>query len=146
MTCSFYKHLFPYLDGELNAPDKEKLTEHLESCVDCTREFDLMLQIRDSLRYGAALTKAPPLLKEKILSGKGQAQRTFSIPRMKFSHAVGLAAAVLSVAILMFFSWPTDRTSFKDAVDIFVKQHAAYGPGGKPLNLGSSCSQEAASW
>jgi len=146
MTCSFYKHLSPYLDGELNAPDKEKLAEHLESCVDCTREFDLMLQIRDSLRHGAALTKAPPLLKEKILSGKSQAQRTFRIPRVKFPHAAGLAAAVLSVSILIFFSWPTDRVSFENTVDIFVKQHAAYGPGGKSLNLGSSSSREAALW
>ncbi len=146
MSCSFYENLSPYCDGELDSLQAKEIEEHLESCAVCQRELDYMLQIRNSLKQGAANTKAPPHLKKKILSEVHQAQRTIWIPRLNFARAAALAAMVLFTFILIFRYWPGDRNSFTDVVDVLVKYHAVYGPAGKSLSFESSDSDDAALW
>ncbi len=135
MNCSFYQHLSPYIDGELDTLTTDRLKDHLEMCVFCRGELNLMLQIRNSLRQGAASTKAPSLLKEKILGEARRAQRTFFFPQWNFAYAAGLAAIVLLAFVLLFNFWPKDRHTFTDIVDILAKHHTVYGPGGKSLSI-----------
>ena len=146
MSCSFYQHLSPYLDGELDTLTTDRLKDHLETCVFCRGELNFMLQLRNSLRQGAASTKAPPLLKEKILGEARQTQRTFFLPRWNFAHAAGLVVVVLLAFVMLFNFWPKDRHSFTDIADILAKHHTVYGPGGKSLSIESSDSQEAQLW
>ncbi len=146
MSCSFYQHLSPYLDGELDTPTAKRLKEHIDTCAFCRAELNFMLQIRNSLRQGAASTKAPPLLKEKILGEARQTQRTFFFPRWNFAHAAGLVVVVLLAFVMLFNFWPKDRHSFTDIADILAKHHTVYGPGGKSLSIESSDSQEAQLW
>jgi len=146
MSCSFYQHLSSYIDGELDTLTTDRLKDHLEMCVFCRGELNFMLQIRNSLRQGAASTKAPSLLKEKILGEARRAQRTFFFPQWNFAYAAGLAAIVLLAFVLLFNFWPKDRHTFTDIVDILAKHHTVYGPGGKSLSIGSSDSQDAQLW
>jgi len=143
MSCSFYQHLSPYIDRELDTLTTDRLKDHLEMCVFCRGELNFMLQIRNSLRQGAASTKAPSLLKEKII---GEARRTAFIPRWNFAHAAGLVVVVLLAFVMLFNFWPKDRHSFTDIADILAKHHTVYGPGGKSLSIGSSDSQDAQLW
>ncbi len=146
MSCSFYQHLSPYIDGELDTLATDRLKDHLEMCVFCRGELNFMLQIRNSLRQDAASAKAPSLLKEKILGEARQAQRTFFFPQWNFAHTTGLVAVVLLAFVLFFNFWPKDRHSFTDIADILAKHHIAYGPGGKSLSIESSDSQDAQLW
>jgi anti-sigma factor RsiW len=146
MSCSFYQHLSPSIDGELDTPTTEKLKNHLETCVFCRAELNFMLQIRNSLRQGATSTKAPLFLKDKILGEARRAQRTFFFPRWNFAHAAGLVVVVLLAFVMLFNFWPKDRHSFTDIADILAKHHTVYGPGGKSLSIGSSDSQDAQLW
>ncbi len=146
MSCPYYQYLSPYSDGELDSLKAEKVKEHLVACAFCRRELNLMLQIRNSLKQGAASTKAPPLLKEKILGESRQARRSVIIPRWNFAYAATLAATVLFAFILIFNLRQADRDSPTDIVDIMVKYHAAHGPGGKSLSIEPSDSKDAESW
>ncbi len=146
MSCSFYQHLSPYIDGELDTLTTERLKDHLETCVFCRGELNFMLQIRNSLRQGATSTKAPLFLKEKILGEARQARRTAFIPLWNFAYAAGLVVVVLLAFVLLFNFWPKDRHSFTDIADILAKHHTVYGPGGKSLSIGSSDSQGAQLW
>ncbi len=146
MSCSFYEILSPYCDGELDNPQAKEIKEHLENCAVCQKELDYMLQIRNSLKQGAANTKAPSHLEKKILSEVHPAQRTIWIPRLNFARAAALAAMVLFTFILIFHYWPGDRDSFTDVVDALVKYHALYEPGEKSLSLESSDSEDAELW
>ncbi len=146
MSCLFFKHVSPYLDGELDNLTGKKVKEHLDTCVFCKQELNFMLQIRNSLRQGAASTKAPSPLREKILGKTRQARRTTLLSQWNFAYAAPLAAMMLVAFILIFRYWPGDRNSFTDVVDILVKYHAVYGPGGKSLSFESSDSDDAALW
>ncbi len=146
MSCSFYENLSPYCDGELDSLQAKEIEEHLESCAVCQRELDYMLQIRNSLKQGAANTKAPSPLREKILGKTRQSRRTLLIARWNFAYAASLAAMMLVAFILIFHYWPVDRDSFTDVVDVLVKYHAVYGPGGKSLSLESSDSEDVELW
>ncbi len=146
MSCSFYENLSPYCDGELDSLQAKEIEEHLESCAVCQRELDYMLQIRNSLKQGAANTKAPSPLREKILGKTRQSRRTLLIARWNFAYVAPLAAMMLVAFILIFHYWPVDRDSFTDVVDVLVKYHAVYGPGEKSLSLESSDSEDAELW
>jgi anti-sigma factor RsiW len=146
MSCSFYENLSPYCDGELDSLQAKEIEEHLGSCAVCQRELDYMLQIRNSLKQGAANTKAPSPLREKILGKTRQSRHTLLIARWNFAYVAPLAAMMLVAFILIFHYWPVDRDSFTDVVDILVKYHAVYGPGGKSLSFESSDSDDAALW
>jgi anti-sigma factor RsiW len=146
MSCTYHEYLSPYSDRELDSLKAKEIKEHLETCGPCREELNFMLQIRDSLKQGAASTKAPLHLREAILGGKRQTERKFFIPRWNLAYAGTLAAMVLFSFILAYYYWPQGKDSFTDLVDTLVKYHAVYGPGGKPLSLESSNSREAALW
>ncbi len=146
MSCPYYQYLSPYSDGELDSLKAEKIKEHLVACTFCRGELNLMLQIRNSLKQGAASTKAPLLLKEKILGESRQTRRSVIIPRWNFAYAAALAATVLFAFILIFNLKQVDRDSPTDIVDILVKYHAVHGPGRKPLSIEPSDSKDAELW
>ncbi len=146
MSCSFYENLSPYCDGELDGLQAKEIEEHLENCAVCQGELDYMLQIRNSLKQGAANTKAPSPLREKILGKTRQSRRTLLIARWNFAYVAPLAAMMLVAFILIFRYWPGDRDSFTDVVDVLVKYHAVYGPGGKSLSLETSNSEYVELW
>ena len=146
MSCTYHEYLSPYSDRELDSLKAKEIKEHLKACGLCREELNLLLQIRDSLRQGAASTKASIHLREAILGGKRQVRRKFFIPRWNLAYAGTLAAMVLFAFILAFYYWPQGKDSFTDLADSLVKYHAVYGTGGKPLSLEPSNSREAALW
>jgi anti-sigma factor (TIGR02949 family) len=146
MSCTFYEYLSPYCDGELDSLQAKGIKEHLESCPNCRRKLDFLFQIRNSLKQGAAHTKAPAHLKKKILHKAHKAQRTIFFSRWYFAYAATPVAIVLSTLILICHHLPVDKDASTDVVDILAKQHAAYGPGGNSLSIESSNSQDAELW
>ncbi len=147
MSCSFHQDLSPYLDGELDYLKTKKVEEHLEACVVCRGELNLLLQIRNSLKNAAASAKAPELLREKILDEVDQAHRMVLIPRWNFAYGASLVAMLLfAITLISYYYWSRERDSFTDVVAAMVKYHAGYESGGRSLSIKSSDVQETESW
>jgi anti-sigma factor (TIGR02949 family) len=147
MGCSFHQDLSPYLDGELDHLKEEKMNEHLQACVACQEELNLLLQIRNSLKQVAASTKAPPGLKEKILGEAREARSMVLIPRWNFARAATLVVILsFAVTLIFYYHWPRERDSFTDVVASMVRYHAGYESGGRSLSMRSSDLQNIESW
>src|SRR3990172_2267106 len=100
MNCTFRDYVSPYLDGELDRLKEEEMKTHLKACSACQEELDLLLEIRESLKETAALTKAPPLLQERIRGKLRPARRIAFIPRWNFAYGVVLVAVLLTFVLI----------------------------------------------
>ncbi len=145
MTCSFRNFVSPYIDGELDRPEEEKMKMHLKVCSACQGEMNLLLEIRDSLRRTAALTKAPPLLKDRILGEIPQARRKAFVPQWNFAYGIILVAVLLTLTLIFSYRL-TRKESFGDVVALLVKYHTAYTSGEKVLSMGFSDPRDARRW
>ncbi len=145
MTCSFRNHVSPYLDGELERLEEEKMKMHLKACSACQRELSLLLEIRNSLKETAALTKAPPLLKKRILGEIHQVRRISFIPRWNFAYGAILVAVLLTLA-LIFSQRLTRKEPSSDVLALLVKYHTAYISGEKAPSMRVSDPQDAKQW
>lgn len=147
MRCSFYQDLSPYLDGELDHLKARKVREHLEACVACQEELNLLFQIRNSLKQVAASSKAPAGLKEKILAEVREARSMVPIPRWNFARAAIVVAMLLvAITLIFYYRWFRERDSFTDVVAAMVRYHAGYESGGRSLSIESSDVQDTESW
>jgi anti-sigma factor (TIGR02949 family) len=146
MSCAFYQYLSPFLDGELDSLKAKGTKEHLDTCEFCQRELNLLREIRNSLRQGAASIKAPPRLREKIMGETRQRRRLVFIPRWSFAYATGLVAVLLVVSIVLFYYWSVDRDPFRDVVETLVSYHDDYALGKRSLTIKSSDWQHTESW
>ena len=145
MKCTFRDYLSPYLDGELDHLKEEEMKTHLKACSACQGELDMLLEIRESLKETAALTKAPPLLKERIHGELRPARRIAFIPRWNFAYGAILVAVLLTF-VLISSHLLTRKESFSDVVTLLVKYHTVYSSGEKALSMGFSDPQDAKQW
>jgi anti-sigma factor (TIGR02949 family) len=63
--------LYDYLDGELSHEDLVEIKDHLESCSECAKEYDLECVIRSVVKRSCTEV-APTSLKDSILNRIGQ--------------------------------------------------------------------------
>jgi anti-sigma factor (TIGR02949 family) len=146
MTCSVRELLSPYLAGELDNPTLEEVKHHLEACLTCRNELDLMVEIRHSLRQAAGSTKAPQLLRERAIGEIRQARRMVMTPRWNLAYGAALGALVFIAIILIFQYWPWRGDSFTTLSGVLARYHAAYDLGSRSVSVGSFRLKDAESW
>jgi tetratricopeptide (TPR) repeat protein len=117
MHDPFTDRLSDYLDGELGAPERRALEQHLTGCQTCRNTLS---ELRAVVAHAAALTDTAPEgdlwrgVAERIGPGRNAQRRfsfTFSFTLPQLAAAV-LAVMVLSGAALWMARLGGDRTDF----------------------------------
>ncbi|MDR1615485.1 MAG: zf-HC2 domain-containing protein [Syntrophomonadaceae bacterium] len=106
LDCREIKNLFsPYLDGELDAHDGDRLREHLAHCRECRLELEawrnISLNVRD---LASSPLAAPPGFAAQVMGSiqPGQAKKPFYQTRRLFKVAAGIAATLV-LAVSPYF-------------------------------------------
>jgi hypothetical protein len=120
MTCTQARPLFsPYLDGAVTGKQMRELSQHIESCEGCCRQYVSLRQTQHLLaRMGPRKAPADLPLKLRVAISQQAAhsrRRYFEGARVRFDNALdlfmlpataGLAAAVVIFVVLMGFMAP----------------------------------------
>jgi len=98
MTCDdFFSFLYPYLDGELDAPHSAEFERHLEGCAPCSHALEAQESLRSSI-HGAQLREPLPTgFERKIRRQLDEASRPASLRRFAAWRLLAAAALVLLV-------------------------------------------------
>jgi anti-sigma factor RsiW len=88
-----------YVDGELDLVRSLELERHMRSCRDCAQAYDAQLDLRAAIGAGSLAYAAPAQLRQRVRSSLRQAGPAGAAPRMPPWRWLGLAAALLIVAI-----------------------------------------------
>jgi mycothiol system anti-sigma-R factor len=59
--------LYAYLDGELGAPDCDKIAQHLDECGPCLQEYDLDELVKQLVHKHCGHDLVPKELRKKVL-------------------------------------------------------------------------------
>ena len=59
--------LYAYLDGELGAPDCDKIAQHLDECGPCLQEYDLDEVVKQLVHKHCGHDLVPGELRAKVL-------------------------------------------------------------------------------
>src|SRR2546430_2730220 len=102
--------LIPYVHGELPAPERERIAQHLRECLDCRRDADELRELLDDL--GRAVPRPPDVhwggyraeLREKLA-----ARRT---RRAWWARPVPLALSASFTGLLLVVAFLTREGSF----------------------------------
>lgn len=129
MNCAQAKSwLSPYLDGALTGHEMHALTEHMESCPDCTYQYSQLSRAQELLT-GLGKKKAPHdlALKLKVVASQEiarQHRRAWNGFKVRFENALnafmvpataGAISAVIIFGLLMgFFAIPPALQASRD--------------------------------
>jgi len=147
MNCAQAKSfLSPYLDGALTGHEMQALTEHMQRCTDCTREYS-RLSHTQQLVTALGTKKAPPdlALRLKVMASQEIARRqrrSWEGFRVRFDNAMnafmvpataGAISAVIIFGLLMgFFAIPPTLEASHDVPLTFYTppelQSSAFSP------------------
>ncbi len=61
------KHLYEYIDNQLDEVSQAEIDEHLKLCKLCCQHYDFELKLREMVVKSCFVQKAPNLLKKKII-------------------------------------------------------------------------------
>jgi hypothetical protein len=135
MTCAQARPLFsPYLDGAVTGKEMRELSQHMESCEGCSRQYASLRQTQGLLaRVGPRKAPADLALKLRVAISQEAAQsrrRYLEGMRVRLDNALalfmlpataGLAAAVVIFVVLMGFLAPLQA----DNSDVPLMLHTA---------------------
>ena len=69
MTCKeAVRHLYPFLDGELDKRKSRAIRRHLDWCRACCTKFDFESALKALTREKAREGEVPPSLRQRIAS------------------------------------------------------------------------------
>jgi len=127
MSCEWRAQLDRYADGELQAPELQKLETHLRSCAPCSSEALGRMQLKQSVHAAAADAYIPSAefkarLQTAVAPGRAS-QHWF--PRLALSAA--MVAAVLLAALLLVRNRP-QQDVLAEAIDLHVSALASANP------------------
>ena len=106
MSCDFTRTvLHGYLDGELDASGAAEFERHLECCRECSTALGAEQSLRSSLQRSGLYENAPVALGKKIRAGLDAATASSAGIRIRTWRLIAVAAAVLIVAGVSWFSW-----------------------------------------
>jgi mycothiol system anti-sigma-R factor len=98
--------LHGYLDGELDATRSAEFEHHLESCRECAKVLQTGESLRSSLSSPGLYEQAPLSLRKKIRADLDAATQPAAAPRIPVWRWLAVAAAILIVAGISWYSWP----------------------------------------
>ena len=104
MTCDRARELmYEYVNGELNKYVAAEIKEHIESCEDCKKEYELLLGISEAINDAAY--EAPAELHETIMSGiAAEKKRIRRAKLIKNLTAIGASAAAFIIIVNVIFT------------------------------------------
>src|SRR5260370_13905566 len=112
MNCDLTRTvLHGYLDGELDATRAAEFEHHLEGCRECTTALGAEESLRSSLQRSSLYENAPVSLRKKIRAGLDAATGSSTGIRIPAWRWFAVAAAILIVASVSWFSWPRVQNS-----------------------------------
>ena len=132
MKCAEYKRLFsPYLDGHVSGAEMFALTQHMQGCEGCAREYaEVQRTLQLVIALNRAKAKAPPDLPLRLRlaisrESKQARRRRFEGVLVRLQNALnafmvpataGVLSAVLTFGLLLgFFALPQQlRASSSD--------------------------------
>lgn len=92
------RNLDAFLDKELNEGTALAVQQHVDACIDCSRELKLRSNLRDRVRSIAAGDSASPFLRTRVLANLRQHERRSSGWFQQSAWAPA-AAAILMITI-----------------------------------------------
>ncbi len=105
MGCDFYrKQLTAYLDQELNAPQKERMAQHLQSCQACRNQYDELQNTVNLLANAEKPALAPQFQagwRSRIRQENLQAQKGFLVTWQSFFKQPPLFSIAGSLGIIV---------------------------------------------
>jgi len=97
MTCDdALDRIEPFLDGELEAAEADRLRSHLEGCRACAAELALAERIQTELRALPQPDCPPEILERVVRTGRGQ---VVPFPARPLRVRIAAAAALLALAV-----------------------------------------------
>jgi Putative zinc-finger len=137
MTCAEYKKQFSlYLDGQVSGAEMFALTRHMETCPNCTEEYDELRRTQQMLlELRRKKAKAPPdlalRLRLAISRESAQSRRSrFEGAMVRLSNSLnafmvpataGVLSAVLIFGLLLgFFALPTQLQASSSDVPLML--------------------------
>jgi mycothiol system anti-sigma-R factor len=107
VNCDFTRtSLHGYLDGELDATRAAEFERHLEGCRECATSLGSEESLRSSLQRSGLYENAPVALRAKIRANLDAATASPSSTRIPAWRLLAVAATILIVAGVSWFSWP----------------------------------------
>jgi mycothiol system anti-sigma-R factor len=97
--------LHGYLDGELDATRAAEFEHHLETCRECATALGSEESLRSSLQRSGLYESAPLALRKKIRAELDAATASPTAIRIPAWRWVAVAATILIVASVSWFSW-----------------------------------------
>lgn len=61
------RQLWPYLDGVISEPQRERILHHLELCADCNSHFDFAHAFLDAVAATASRVDENDTLRDRVL-------------------------------------------------------------------------------
>lgn len=138
MRCNdeLRRRIGPWLDGELEGPERQELQAHMADCPDCARYRQELGGLRDRLRQGQLRETAPPGLAHRIraslemeaadaesvarsvVAGPGVLAliRTWLAPLLNAWYRPALAMLMVAILSAAAASWWAGRVQESDAL------------------------------
>jgi anti-sigma factor RsiW len=88
-----------YIDGELDLVRSLELERHMRNCRECTQAYDAQLALRAAIGAGSLAYAAPAQLRQRVRSSLRHAGPAGAALRMPPWRWLGLAAALIIVAL-----------------------------------------------
>ena len=61
------RQLWPYLDGVISEPERERILRHLEKCTDCTSHFEFGRLFLDAVAAASPKLDRSDALRERVI-------------------------------------------------------------------------------
>lgn len=74
------RQLWPYLDGVISEPQRERILRHLELCSDCTSHFEFARAFLDAVAATASRADATDALRNRVLGALAAEGFVASLP------------------------------------------------------------------
>ncbi|HJQ12253.1 MAG TPA: anti-sigma factor [Gemmatimonadaceae bacterium] len=98
--------LGPYVDGELSTDEAAQVKAHLATCVDCSAQYQRLVETRTRLKGALMRYEAPDVLKARIRASltRPETEIATTPKRVPFYRLVSWPSAIAAAAVLAIFS------------------------------------------
>lgn len=115
-----------YVDGELMGEEQRDVHEHLASCVECRREFEVVTATSRTLKEGLVRHSAPDVLKARIRSALAQPdafEPPAVLPRRSWPRLAAAGVLIAAASSALTFSAMRPSVARQTATSEILASH-----------------------